>query len=103
MAGFSEVWVVELESQENPMQVFGLPGHIIRNTRGASRVLAAQTPNIEAARRRDALAQRHDARAEQRAGGQGGGRPSLHPLPLAKARRSHEPATTPGAPTQAST
>ena len=48
MAGFSEVRVVELESQENPMQVFGLPGHIIRNARGASRVLAAQTPNIEA-------------------------------------------------------
>ena len=38
------------------MQVFGLPGHIIRNARTASRLLAAKTPNIEAARRRDALA-----------------------------------------------
>jgi len=37
------------------MQVFGLPGYIIRNAKGASRLLAAQTPNIEAARRRDAL------------------------------------------------
>ena len=54
------------------MQVFGLPGHIIRNARSASRLLAAQTPDIEAARRRDALAQRHDARVEQPAGGQGG-------------------------------
>jgi putative transposase len=40
--------------KENPMQVVGLPGHIIRNARGASRLLAAQTPDIEAARRRDA-------------------------------------------------
>ena len=49
------------------MQVFGLPGHIIRNARGASRLLAAQTPDIEAARRRDALARwrkRHGARAD---------------------------------------
>jgi hypothetical protein len=27
------------------MQVFGLPGHIIRNAKGASRLLAAQTPD----------------------------------------------------------
>jgi len=38
------------------MQVFGLPGHLIRNGRAASRLLAAQTPGIEAARRRDAVA-----------------------------------------------
>jgi putative transposase len=37
------------------MQVFGLPGHIIGNAKGASRLLAAQTPNIEAVRRREAL------------------------------------------------
>lgn len=37
------------------MQVFGLPGHIIRNAKGASRLLAAQTADIEAARRGDAL------------------------------------------------
>ncbi len=38
------------------MQVIGLPSHIIRNGRAASRLLAAQTPDIEAARRRDAVA-----------------------------------------------
>jgi putative transposase len=37
------------------MQVFGLPSHIIRNGRAASRLLAAKTPDIEAARRRDAV------------------------------------------------
>jgi len=37
------------------MQVFGLPGHVIRNGRGASRLLDAKTSNIEAARRRDAV------------------------------------------------
>ena len=37
------------------MQVFGLPGHVIRSGREASRLLAAQTPDIEAARRRDAV------------------------------------------------
>jgi len=46
------------------MQVFGLPGHIIRNARGASRLLAAQTPDIEAARRRDALARWRKAMAQ---------------------------------------
>lgn len=38
------------------MQVFGLPGHLIRSARAASRLLAAKTPNIEAERRRDAVA-----------------------------------------------
>lgn len=37
------------------MQVFGLPGHVIRRGRAASRLLDAETPNIEAARRRDAV------------------------------------------------
>ena len=46
------------------MQVFGLPGHIIRNARGASRLLAAQTPDIEAARRRDALTRWRRAMAQ---------------------------------------
>jgi hypothetical protein len=45
------------------MQVFGLPGHVIRNGRAASRFLAAQTPNIEAARRRDAVARWRQAMA----------------------------------------
>lgn len=38
------------------MQVFGLPGHVIRNAGRASRLLAATTPHIEAERRRDAVA-----------------------------------------------
>ena len=42
------------------MQVFGLPGHVIKNGRAASRLLAAQTPDIEAARRRDAVHRRYD-------------------------------------------
>jgi putative transposase len=46
------------------MQVFGLPGHVIGNGRAASRLLAAQTPNIEAARRRDAVARWRAARTD---------------------------------------
>jgi transposase InsO family protein len=38
------------------MQVFGLPGHVIRSGRRASRLLDAKTPTIEAERRRDAVA-----------------------------------------------
>ena len=37
------------------MQVFGLPGHLIRSARAASRLLGAKTPDIEAERRRDAV------------------------------------------------
>jgi putative transposase len=37
------------------MQVFGLPGHVIRNGKVASRLIDAKTPNIEAAIRRDAV------------------------------------------------
>ena len=37
------------------MQVFGLPGQIIRNGRAASRLLAAKAADIEAERRRDAV------------------------------------------------
>jgi len=36
------------------MQVFGLPGQMIRNGWAASRLLAAKTPDIEAGRRHDA-------------------------------------------------
>ena len=46
------------------MQVFGLPGHIIRNARAASRLLGAKTPDIEAARRRDAVARWRTAMAK---------------------------------------
>jgi hypothetical protein len=38
------------------MQVFGLPGHAIRNAGRASRLLGAKTPNIEGETRRDAVA-----------------------------------------------
>lgn len=37
------------------MQVFGLPGHVIRNARAASRVLAVRPPDVEAQRRREAV------------------------------------------------
>src|ERR671911_587037 len=37
------------------MQVFGLPGHVIRNGRAASRLIAAKPPSSAAAIRRDAL------------------------------------------------
>jgi len=46
------------------MQVFGLPRHIIRNGRVASRLLDAKTPDIEAARRRDAVARWRRAMAD---------------------------------------
>lgn len=46
------------------MQIRGLPGHVIRNAMRASRLLDAKTPDIEAARRRDALARWGKARSE---------------------------------------
>jgi hypothetical protein len=44
--------------------VFGLPFHIIRNGRATSRLLAAKTPNIEAARRCDAVQRWRGAMAD---------------------------------------
>ena len=38
------------------MKVVGLPGQVIRNGRAGSRLFGAKTPDIEAARRRDAVA-----------------------------------------------
>ena len=46
------------------MQVFGLPSHCIRNGRAASRLLGAKTPDIEAERRRDAVARWRRAMAD---------------------------------------
>ena len=46
------------------MQVFGLPRQIIRNGRAASRLLDAKTSDIEAARRRDAVARWRRAMAD---------------------------------------
>jgi hypothetical protein len=42
MEGFSEVRVAKLESQENPMQVFGLPGHIVQTPGARWRQAMAQ-------------------------------------------------------------
>jgi transposase InsO family protein len=54
------------------MQIRGLPGHVIRSASRASRLLDAKTPDIEAARRRDAVARwrtarRHGLAADQAA------------------------------------
>lgn len=46
------------------MQVFGLPGHVMRKGRVASRLLVAKTSELEAARRRDAVARWRRARAD---------------------------------------
>lgn len=46
------------------MQVIGLPGHVIRNARSASRLLAAETPNIGALGRRAAVARWRQAMAQ---------------------------------------
>ena len=51
------------EAKRRPMQVFGLPRHLIRSAGAASRLLAAETPNIEAERRRDAVVRWLKARA----------------------------------------
>lgn len=81
------------------MQVIGLPCHVIRNGRAAARLLAAKTPNIEAARRRDAVQRWRGAiaaglTAEQAAKAVGVARPTLYrwekrPDPLS--RRSRHP------------
>ncbi|HET6375580.1 MAG TPA: integrase core domain-containing protein [Methylocella sp.] len=81
------------------MQVFGLPSHIIRNGRAASRLLAAKTPNIEAARRHDAVQRWRRAMADGLTAGQaaravGVSRATLYrwqkkPEPLS--RRPHRP------------
>jgi transposase InsO family protein len=79
------------------MQVFGLPGHVTRNGRRASRLLDAQTPSIEAARRRAAVARWHGARraglnADQAARAVGVPRATLYrwdKAPEPKSRRPH--------------
>jgi putative transposase len=52
------------------MQVFGLPGHIIRSGRAASRLRVEKTSHIEAARRRDAVVRWLRARADGLTGDQ---------------------------------
>jgi len=79
------------------MQVFGLPAHVIRNGRAASRLLDAKTPQIEAERRRDAVARWRRAMADglaadQAAGAVGVPRSTLYRWekePQPKSRRPH--------------
>ena len=52
------------------MQVRGLPSQLIRNARVASRLLGAETPHIEAQRRRDAIARWRRAMADGLSAGQ---------------------------------
>lgn len=79
------------------MQVCGLPRQIIRNAGAASRLLGAKTPDIEAQRRRDAVARWRRAMADGLSAGQaaravGISRATLYrweKAPLAKSRAPH--------------
>jgi len=76
------------------MQVFGLPSHVIRNGRAASRLLAAKTLRYrshEKTRRRRAMARRNGGWADQRAGRKRRGRDAGHPLPLGEEARTLKP------------
>lgn len=81
------------------MQVFGLPGHVIRKGRVASRLLDAKTPDIEAAGRRDAVQRWRRAMAdgltcEQAAKAVGAARSNLYRWekdPQPKSRRPKTP------------
>jgi hypothetical protein len=72
------------------MQVIGLPSHVIRNGGAAAPLLAAKTPDIEAARRRDAVHRWRGARAAGPfcgTGREGRRRSARHPLSLGEAAR----------------
>jgi putative transposase len=78
------------------MQVRGLPRQIIRNSAAASRLLAAKTPNIEAERRRDAVARWRRAMAngfaaEQAAQAVGAPRSTLYRWEKSSEPRSRRP------------
>ena len=78
------------------MQVFGLPRQITRNGRAASRLVDAKTPNIEAERRRDAVARWLRARgdglnAEQAARAVGAARSTLYRWEKDAAPKSRRP------------
>ena len=81
------------------MQVFGLPGHVIRSARLASRLIDAQTPDIAAAIRRDAVGHWQRARklglnAEAAAQAVGVPRSTLYRWarePVLKSRKPHRP------------
>jgi putative transposase len=79
------------------MQVFGLPGHVTRSGRRASRLLDAKPPNIGAERRRDAVARWRGAMRAGRTAGEaaqavGVARATLYrweKTPVPKSRRPH--------------
>jgi len=79
------------------MQVFGLPGHVTRHGRYASRLVDAEPPNIEAERRRDAVvrwrgAMRAGLTAAEAAQAAGVPRATLYrwqKAPVPKSRRPH--------------
>jgi putative transposase len=78
------------------MQVFGLPRQVIRDARAASRLLAAKTPNIEAGRRRGAVARWRGAMADGLTAGQaahavGEARSTLYRWEKAPEPRSRQP------------
>ena len=78
------------------MQVFALPRHLIRNAGAASRLLGAKTPDIEAQRRRDAVARWRRAIAdglttEQAAKAVGYSRATLYRWEAAPELRSRRP------------
>ena len=81
------------------MQVFGLPGHVMRNGRAASRLIDAKTPNIVAAMRRDAVERWRQAMARgltsrEAADAVGHARSNLYRWerdPEPKSRRPHRP------------
>lgn len=78
------------------MQVFGLPGHVTRNGARASRLLDAQTPTIEAERRRDAVlrwrrAMKDGLTADQAAHAVGVPRSTLYRWEAQPAPRSRRP------------
>ena len=62
--GVSDAGSYESTNLRRPPSVRGLPRQIIRNGRAASRLLDAKTPEIEAARRRDAIARWRRAMAD---------------------------------------
>ena len=78
------------------MQVFGLPGHVIRNGKAASRLLGAKPIDSEAARRRDAVARWRQAMAKglsaaDAARAVGGARASLYRWEKQPELRSRQP------------
>jgi putative transposase len=81
------------------MQVFGLPGHVIRSGRAASRLAGAKSPVIATAARRDAVARWRAGMAQGlcAGGGQVRRRAAVDALPLGEAARTALAAAAPAA------